>query len=388
MGTTTLALLTMVVLAFFTGMWGGSVTVGKGTTRIDPVHALIVGSAMAFGPHGGALVAVFAGLGRIAAVPGRFKMAAGYIRLAARPTAATVSGFLFHTACNSLGWNATGLATAASASMVAYCAIVLSVEVCISSELSVAETDYSYHEIIVSAILGSIVYAAILHAPFIALFGLVMAAFTAGVSAPSDKSDSIRGFLQISESVDSPEPVDDNTVDDAEDEKAEMLDPLTGAANLRYLMMFLHQEINRSARKQHPLSLLLLDIDNLESINRELGRESGDGMLQKIAFSLKDKLREYDLVARYSGDEFAVVLPETTAETAFDIAERLHKALIKHKAAGSTAVKLSLSIGVASFPEHGSGAEELVSSAHHALNRAKFSGSNRVCSCHKLAKAG
>ena len=161
-----------------------------------------------------------------------------------------------------------------------------------------------------------------------------------------------------------------------------LVDSLTGLANDRYLFMFLQQEIGRSARKGQPVSLLLLDIDDFQSLDQERGSEAADRVLVRVAGLLKDLTREYDLAARVSSDEFAVALPETGLSDALDTAERIRKGVSQHDFGESTALRVS--VGVASYPEHGLTPDNLLSSAHHALNRAKFSGKDQVVTCQEV----
>ncbi|MDO8587783.1 MAG: GGDEF domain-containing protein [Armatimonadota bacterium] len=171
----------------------------------------------------------------------------------------------------------------------------------------------------------------------------------------------------------------DSTPVEAEPERLSLVDRLTGLANDRYLYMFLQQEIGRSVRKNIPVSLILLDIDDFQSVNDQHGPEAADAAMVRIAALLKGCVREYDMIARYSSDEFAVVLPEAKLTDACDSAERIRAQIAEWNFAGD--IRLQVSLGVATYPEHGLTPDNLISSAHHALNRAKFSGKNRVTSC-------
>jgi len=169
-----------------------------------------------------------------------------------------------------------------------------------------------------------------------------------------------------------------------EEAKPSLIDPLTGLANRRYLEMFLHQEISRSERSGQPISVILIDIDNFRQLNDANGSESADRCLVAIGAGIKRMLREYDVVARYKDDEFVIVLPECDIDAASEAAHRLHSAL----SCQVLPLRAGFSAGVASYPAYGTSVDDLLSSAHHALNRAKFSGKNTIRSCHELAKAG
>jgi len=165
--------------------------------------------------------------------------------------------------------------------------------------------------------------------------------------------------------------------------KPALLDPLTGLANERYLSMFLQQEISRSERSGQPMTVLLIDIDDFDRLNGTAGTDAGDQCITALGTSLRRMIRDYDLVARYKDDEFVVVLPEASATAGSETARRLHCALSGHILPS----RARFSVGVATYPTHGTSVDDLLSSAHHALNRAKFSGKNTVRSCHELAKA-
>jgi len=168
-------------------------------------------------------------------------------------------------------------------------------------------------------------------------------------------------------------------VEPSEAARPSLTDPLTGLANDRYLYMFLQQEIGRSVRKNAPMSLLLLDIDDFQVFNETFGKDAADAAMVAIGDILKALIREYDIVARCASDEFAVVLPEAKGADACETADRIRESITAHDF--GVPMTLCASIGVATYPEHGLTPDNLMSSAHHALNRAKFAGKNRVMSC-------
>jgi diguanylate cyclase (GGDEF)-like protein len=163
-----------------------------------------------------------------------------------------------------------------------------------------------------------------------------------------------------------------------------LTDPLTGLANDRYFYMFLQQEIGRSERKGTPLSTLLLDIDDFAAANDALGKAAADRALLDLGALIKGAVRDYDMVARCASDEFAVALPETGCDDACDTAERIRKSIAEREILGGLSIRVS--VGVATYPEHGLTADDLMSSAHHALNRAKFSGKDRIVSCNEIVR--
>jgi diguanylate cyclase (GGDEF)-like protein len=150
-------------------------------------------------------------------------------------------------------------------------------------------------------------------------------------------------------------------------------DPLTGLFNRRYLEETLERELHRAARKERPLSVILIDLDNLNAFNETLGHEAGDTLLRDLGDFLQTHVREEDLACRYSGEEFTLVLPETALEVARQRADKLREAFtaIAHEFRGQTLKDISLSIGLAAFPEHGATVEAVLRAAGEDLQRLK-----------------
>jgi len=167
-------------------------------------------------------------------------------------------------------------------------------------------------------------------------------------------------------------------------------DGLTGLNNQTYFKKFLNLEIIRSERQKYPISLMIMDIDDFKKINDQLGHLAGDLILKELAQVIKGNVREIDLSARFGGDEFVVVLPYADQDEAGQIVERLQHALVQWRAGGKTQnrIPVTLSIGVASYPDHGMSAEELIQKADDALYQAKKEGKNRCCFMERLPAAG
>lgn len=159
-------------------------------------------------------------------------------------------------------------------------------------------------------------------------------------------------------------------------------DALTGLINRGELDRRLRDEIERARRYDRPLSLLWLDLDEFKSVNDRFGHRVGDMLLREVSARLLAHLRSIDSIARYGGEELVIMLPEMRHPEACETAERL-RALVADKAFAlddAGPVHLTLSIGVASFPGHGAGVDELYTAADHAMYRAKHAGRDRVCS--------
>jgi diguanylate cyclase (GGDEF)-like protein len=144
-------------------------------------------------------------------------------------------------------------------------------------------------------------------------------------------------------------------------------DPLTGLANYRRLTAVLANEKGRSQRHQHPFALLLLDLDRLKSLNDRFGHVAGSRALCRVANVLRETCRTVDTAARYGGDEFALVLPETDRDAAATVANRIQRLLIEDQ----EHPPISASVGVAIYPEDGDTIEALIRSADSRLYRAK-----------------
>lgn len=157
-------------------------------------------------------------------------------------------------------------------------------------------------------------------------------------------------------------------------------DPLTGLANRRTLMESLDREFRRSQRNGSPLSLLMVDVDYFKKVNDSFGHQQGDRVLTSLAELLEKHLRPYDLAARFGGEEFSLVLPETPMAEALKVAERLRLATPQLAFGGPLRqLRLTLSIGAATYPGGGiRNIEDLIRQADDALYLAKRNGRDRV----------
>jgi diguanylate cyclase (GGDEF)-like protein len=157
-------------------------------------------------------------------------------------------------------------------------------------------------------------------------------------------------------------------------------DPLTGVFNRRYMEESLEREISRAARAGHSLGILMLDLDHFKRLNDTFGHDVGDEVLRRVGQFLQHHVRASDIVCRYGGEEFTLILPEATLEVTRQRAEQLRERIktlaIQHQ--GQALSPLTLSAGVAMFPQHGASGAAVVQAADAALYRAKNEGRDRV----------
>jgi diguanylate cyclase (GGDEF)-like protein len=166
----------------------------------------------------------------------------------------------------------------------------------------------------------------------------------------------------------------------AQVEEQAATDPLTGLFNRRRMWDQLSREVERANRFQHPLSLLIFDIDDFKAINDEHGHLQGDDVLQAIGGTATDVARSIDFAARYGGDELALILIETDADGAATFAERLRSSVpekeIPLRDGGS--MKVTVSVGAATVPDAATDVDSLVHAADTALREAKRAGKNQI----------
>lgn len=157
-------------------------------------------------------------------------------------------------------------------------------------------------------------------------------------------------------------------------------DPLTGLFNRRFMEESLEREMQRAVRKNHPVSVLFIDLDHFKRFNDTFGHAAGDLVLRSIAELFCKVFRVDDVICRYGGEEFGIILPESSTENAAIRANALRgltkKLQIQYK--NQTLGMVTLSVGVATFPEHGSTAEELLKVADQCLYKSKSAGRDMV----------
>jgi diguanylate cyclase (GGDEF)-like protein/PAS domain S-box-containing protein len=159
------------------------------------------------------------------------------------------------------------------------------------------------------------------------------------------------------------------------------IDYLTSASNRGYFMEQAELELSRATRYGSPLSLLMLDIDFFKQVNDTHGHKAGDAVLKKLVEVGRETLREVDIIGRIGGEEFAILLPETSCGEAVEVAERLRQVMENTKVPldGGLPIHFSLSIGVTSLISIDDNIDVLLNLADKALYKAKASGRNKVC---------
>jgi diguanylate cyclase (GGDEF)-like protein len=157
-------------------------------------------------------------------------------------------------------------------------------------------------------------------------------------------------------------------------------DPLTGLHNRRYLEESFAQELARARRGKRPLAVFMLDVDHFKKFNDAHGHEAGDAVLQALGRELRGNCRDGDIVCRFGGEEFTVILPDTPVEGGRIWAERLMRKVhaMQVKAGATVLPGVTVSMGLAIYPEHGEDTETLLQAADLALYDAKRAGRDRL----------
>ncbi len=159
------------------------------------------------------------------------------------------------------------------------------------------------------------------------------------------------------------------------------LDAKTGLYNSRHFAHALEQELSRAKRYGRPLSLIMVDLDLLRNLNNEHGHLAGDAVLQGVGDIFRAQVRTHDVPARFGGEEFAILLPETSPEQALELAERIRRAVAVRSFRADTStqpLRATISLGVSAYPRDASDGTQLVHRADLGVYRAKVLGRNRV----------
>lgn len=161
-------------------------------------------------------------------------------------------------------------------------------------------------------------------------------------------------------------------------ERMAITDGLTGAFNRRYLDTALAEELGRARRHGNALSIAMIDIDHFKRFNDTHGHQAGDALLQSLVRQVREHTRAKDYFARYSGEEFVVILPQTALNAGIRVAEKLRRVIAGQAAGVAGGTPVTVSIGVATFPADGDDAAQLIRIADERLYQAKAAGRNQV----------
>ncbi|MDR3471894.1 MAG: diguanylate cyclase, partial [Devosia sp.] len=167
-------------------------------------------------------------------------------------------------------------------------------------------------------------------------------------------------------------------------------DPLTTLFNRRYLDQVMEREFSRAVRSGEPVSVIMGDIDHFKLVNDKFGHDCGDQVLQAIARQLASHIRKGDIACRYGGEEFTLLLPNTSLEIACERAERLCAVIrdVSVSSNGQPIGQVTISFGVAAYPQHGDTPDKVLKAADEALLRAKREGRDRVASAYQFLAVG
>ena len=164
-------------------------------------------------------------------------------------------------------------------------------------------------------------------------------------------------------------------------------DALTNLFNRRYLEETLDRELARAAREIYPLCIVMMDIDHFKSVNDTYGHEAGDLVLKSLAVTVTSQSRQGDFVCRYGGEEFVLVMPNISIETARERVVSLHRSITaQYIPFGRFNLNITVSMGISCFPAHGESKAELLRTADRALYAAKNLGRNRVVVYREMRK--
>jgi diguanylate cyclase (GGDEF)-like protein len=166
-------------------------------------------------------------------------------------------------------------------------------------------------------------------------------------------------------------------------------DGLTGLFNRHFLEIALDRELRRVIRKQKPIAVLMIDVDHFKKFNDTFGHEAGDQVLRKVAGTLQQAVRSEDLVCRYGGEEFVIILPEISLEGALEKADVLRRRIaeISLHSQGEGLREITISVGIAVYPQHAESPELLLRASDRALYEAKHQGRNCVIVADQAALA-
>ena len=183
-------------------------------------------------------------------------------------------------------------------------------------------------------------------------------------------------FLNVNQELKNPKVIEISIFEQTE--RSAITDGLTGLFNRRHFTQTMRHEISRARRHKSKVSLVLFDIDDFKKLNDTRGHPAGDKVLVRTATQIKEGVREIDVASRYGGEEFAVILPETSRNGAFVVADRVRQRVEGHFRRTRGVSNVTVSGGVATFPDDATSLQDLVKKADLGLYRAKAAGKNRI----------
>ncbi len=350
-----------------------------GRVSLPPVHAVLFAGSLALGPYGTALPAIFAGASRLVSGSRDRRPISLFLVTLLRPAAVCCASA---AAYELLGGSEALPQQVSSVTPVLLAGCVYALTAAALTGLSRRSSERGTPPPEASTVAAA--WCSCLAAGYV-LAVLYASAPAYVLLAPAAAAALAR--MALRERVTHPAETESGSRADAaapSEGEALFVDHTTGLATRRYLEMFLESEIGRAQRFRKNVSLAVFDIDGSARLLEESGQEALDSLVAQLGDRLKEGLREYDVVARYAPGRVAVVLPESSLEQALEVAERLHASLeLRHE----DGKPVSVSAGIASFPEHASTPEELIHSSHRALNRGRFEGPSRVCASQRLDRA-
>lgn len=384
----------MVALAFALGPLTAEVhgCGAGGSIRFPVAHPVLFGGALALGPAGAALPAAFSGISRLLAAPTPHVPVYRALYVAMKPAVVCAAASLAYTAAGGSVLRPQGsdsllpLVCAAAS----YLAVGMLLAAAVESHDRKGVKPLPPKPVLAAGwslcfLAGyslAVLYAV---APAYVLLAPAAAAALAGTALRRIPEEH-RKPKAPEAAVEEPPVEAEYAPGAAEQAEADVsfVDVPTGLANRRYLEMFLGRELGRAERTGKPVSAAVFDVEGFGRLTETAGQEAVNAALGEVAARLTGGVRDYDVVARYSAGRVIVVLPETPAEQALEVTERLHSSLASISIAGEP---ICVSAGLATYPEHGTTSDDLINSAHHALNRGRFDRPNSVCSYHDLRRA-
>jgi diguanylate cyclase (GGDEF)-like protein len=164
-----------------------------------------------------------------------------------------------------------------------------------------------------------------------------------------------------------------NSLQHTEAEISALTDPMTGLPNARSLQIEFEKELGRSTRNGNNFQVLVLDLDGFKAVNDTFGHKAGDAMLKELGNVIRHQLRDYDFLARYGGDEFVAIVPDTESADVLELCRRIENAVGNFvlPIGDDIFAKVGISIGSASYPNHGSTFDQIINAADKAMYRTK-----------------